>query len=320
MTCRLFFVLCLFFVNIFVISITHEASGEKEFPSRSLTYLVFFDPGGQSDQEARRQQPYLKRILGQPVIIEYRVGAGGALGWKEFARKTRPDGYTFAGFNLPHVILQPSRQDVGYKTHDLEPVALFQRTPLALAVLMDSPYHTLADFIEACRKEPSKITVGGSSIFSASHTATALMEKLTGAKVSYIPFTGTSPQMAAFINGHTDACFANSDDLVRYRDKLRILAFATTERFPEFIETPTFREMGYDLVAATERGVCVPSRTPKEIVQKLEKVFLQIMSDVEVQNEMRKNGSIPLVMGTEQTKAYMQELSSAYSEVVTKAK
>ena len=111
---------------------------EKPYPTRQITYMVCFDPGGQSDREARRQQPLLEKYLGQKVVIDYKIGGGGALGWRELT-KAKPDGYTIAGFNIPHVILQPLQQDVGYKTDQIVPVFIFHKTPLALAVLQTSP-------------------------------------------------------------------------------------------------------------------------------------------------------------------------------------
>lgn len=293
---------------------------QKPFPSRHLTYLVVFDPGGQSDREARRQQPLLMQLLGQPVIIEYKVGAGGATGWKYFSKKSRADGHTFAGFNLPHVILQPSLQKVGYATDDLTPIALFQRTPIALAVLSDSPFKTLEDFMEAARNSPGKMTVGGSSIYSGSHLAALRMQKMLDVKVSYIPFTGSSALMAGFMGGHLGACLVNSDDLALHRDKIRALAFATEQRFFAFPQTPTFRELGHDLIASVERGVCVPSRTPKEVVLKLEKVFLEVLSNPQLQLEMKNSGSIPLAMGVDETREYMQQLSNSLKELTTEFK
>ena len=120
---------------------TSAIGQEKPYPTKSITYLVTFDPGGQSDREARRQQPLLEKILGQKVIVDYKVGGGGALGWSELVR-SQPDGYLMAGINIPHIILQPMQQATGYKTDQIVPVALFQRTPLALAVLKTSPYTT----------------------------------------------------------------------------------------------------------------------------------------------------------------------------------
>src|SRR4030067_1433044 len=110
----------------------------KSFPPRQLTYLVCFDPGGQSDREARRQAPLLEKFLGQKVIIDYKIGGGGALGWRVLT-KAKPDGYTFAGFNIPHVILHTLQQDVGYKNEEIVPLFLFHKNMLALAVLATRP-------------------------------------------------------------------------------------------------------------------------------------------------------------------------------------
>ncbi|MBI5249236.1 MAG: tripartite tricarboxylate transporter substrate binding protein, partial [Desulfomonile tiedjei] len=232
-------------------------SQSQSYPTRQLTYLIPFDPGGQSDVEARRQQSHLSRILGQQVIIDYKVGGGGALGWRELV-KSKPDGYLFCGFNIPHTILQPLQQDVGYKTEQLVPVAIFQKTPVGLAVPVNSPYKTLKEFIEAAKKEPGKLTVGGSSFFSGPHFATMLFDKLAGIKLSYVPFTGAAPQVTALLGGHTDAGMTFSNDLVRFKDKLRILAMATDERMSELPDAPTFKELGFNLVEAVDRGVIVP--------------------------------------------------------------
>jgi tripartite-type tricarboxylate transporter receptor subunit TctC len=284
----------------------------QSYPARQLSYLIPFDPGGQSDVEARRQQPHLSRILGQQVLIDYKVGGGGALGWRELAR-SKPDGYLFAGFNIPHVILQPIQQDVGYKTEQLVPVAIFQRTPVSLAVPETSPYKSLKEFIQAAKADPGKLTVGGSSFFSGPHFATLRFEKLTGIKLSYVPFTGSAPQITALLGSHTDAGMTFSNDLVRFKDKLRILALATEERVPEFSDVPTFKELGFDLVESVDRGVVVPPKTPAEIIAKLEAAFLEIARNPEIQVEMRKQGFIPLAMGAAETKAHLDKLTAQYS-------
>lgn len=286
-------------------------SQSQTYPTRQLTYLIPFDPGGQSDVEARRQQSHLSRILGQQVIIDYKVGGGGALGWRELV-KSKPDGYVFAGFNIPHTILQPLQQDVGYKTEQLVPVALFQKTPVGLAVPVNSPYNTLKDFIEAAKKEPGKLTVGGSSFFSGPHFATMLFDKLAGIKLSYVPFTGAAPQVTALLGGHTDAGMTFSNDLVRFKDKLRVLALATDERMSELPDVPTFKELGFNLVEAVDRGVIVPPKTPEEVVKKLEKAFLEISANPEIQAEMIKQGFVPVSMGAAESKAYLDKLTAHY--------
>jgi len=310
----------LFITLVLCIGTAHQvAHSQGKYPSKQLTYLVCFDPGGQSDRTARQQQAPLQKLLGQQVVIDYKVGGGGALGWKELAR-AKPDGYTFAGFNTPHIILQPMQQEVGYKTDQIVPVVTFQRTPLALAVLETSPYKTLKDFVDFAKANPGKLTVGGSAVFSGPHFATLRAENLTGIKTTYVPFTGAAPQMTAFLGGHTDACMGNSDDLTRFKDKLRVLAFATEERFPEFPNAPTFKELGFDMVEGTERGVAVPPGTPKEVIDTLEKAFLEISRDPQIQKEMKEQGFVPLAMGYAESKAHIEKLTKIYADLAKELK
>lgn len=287
---------------------------EKPFPTRQLTYLVCFDPGGQSDRGARLYQPHLDKILGQKVIIDYKVGGGGALGWRELTR-AKPDGYTFAGFNIPHVILQPLQQDVGYKTEQIVPMMIFQRTPLGVAVLNTSPFKTLKEFIEHAKNNPGAVSIGGSGSFSGYHMATLRLEKLTGTKITYVPFTGSAPQMTAFLGGHITAVFGASDDLTIHKDKLRVLGFATNERFPGFPDAPTLKEQGVDMAEAVDRGVAVPPGTPEPVIKKLESAFLQVANMPEIQTEMKRQGFIPMAMGHAESKAYLQQMTAIYKDL-----
>lgn len=287
---------------------------EKPYPTRPITYLVCFDPGGQSDREARRQQPKLEKFLGQKVTIDYKIGGGGALGWRELT-KAKPDGYTIAGFNIPHVILQPLQQDVGYKTDQIVPVFIFHKTPLALAVLNTSPYKTYKELIDYAKKNPGAVSVGGSGSFSGYHMATLRLEKLSGAKLTYVPFTGAAPQMTAFLGGHVVAVFGASDDLTRYRDKVRVLGFATEKRFPGFPDAPTLKELGVDMVEGVDRGIAVPPNTPPHVIKKLEAAFMDIASKPEFQEEQRKGGFVPLAIGHEEAKAYLKKMTAFYTEL-----
>ncbi len=124
------------------------AVGAADYPSKRLTYVICFNPGGESDITARIQEAALKKHFGQDVIITYKIGGGGALGWSELV-STKPDGYTIAGHNLPHTVLQPMEMsNPGYKTLDLKQVYMFESTPDVLMVRNDSPFKTLKDFID----------------------------------------------------------------------------------------------------------------------------------------------------------------------------
>ncbi len=288
---------------------------EAPYPTKQITYMIPFDPGGQSDREARRQQPFLEKSLGQKVVIDYKVGGGGAVGWAELVR-AKPDGYYIAGINLPHIILQPLQQDTGYKTEQILPVVFFQRTPLGLAVPADSPYKTVKEFIDAAKAKPGEITVGGSGTFSGHHIATLRLQKLAGVKFNYVPFTGAAPQMTAALGGHVNAVIANSDDLVKYKDKLRVLAMADAERFPLLADVPTFKESGIDMIEAIDRGVGVPAGTPDYIVKKLEAAFLEIAKNPDVIADMKKQGFVPLAMGAAESKTHVEKMLATYKELV----
>lgn len=295
------------------------ASAATDYPTKQITYQITFDPGGQSDREARRQQPHLERILGQKVLIDYKVGGGGALGWRELT-KAKPDGYFISGFNIPHIILQPLQQEVGYKTEQIVPVAIFQRTPLALVVQANSQFKNLKEFLEYAKKNPGALTMGGTGPFSNHHMATLRLQKVSNVKLTYVPFTGSASMMTAFLGGHIAGTFANSDDLVRHKDSMRVLGFATEERFSALPDVPTFKEQGLDIVLATDRGVAVPPGTPEPVIQKLEAAFLQIAKNPEIQAEMTKQGFVPVALGHAESKAYIEKMTAIFKELAADLK
>lgn len=291
------------------------AAQDKPYPTKSITYLVTFDPGGQSDREARRQQPLLEKSLGQKVIVDYKVGGGGALGWSELVR-SQPDGYLMAGINIPHIILQPLQQQTGYTTEQIVPVAIFQRTPLALAVLKTAPYKDIKEFLTAAKDKPGDISIGGSGTFSGHHVATLRLQKLAGTKFNYVPFTGAAPQITAFLGGHVNAVVGNSDDLVKHADSIRVLAVADDQRFFGFPDAPTFKESGVDMVESIDRGIGLPPKTPDYIVKKLEAAFLQIARDPAIQEQMKKEGFVPLALGHQESKAHIEKMMAVYKDIV----
>ena len=117
-----------------------------DFPEKNVVYQITFSPGGGSDVRARHQQPHLEKELGKKVVIQYKPGAGGSIGWANLV-KQKADGYFMSGINIPHIILQPLARKPGYETEEIIPVVLFQQIPFGLTVLKDSPFKTLDDLI-----------------------------------------------------------------------------------------------------------------------------------------------------------------------------
>lgn len=296
---------------------TGKAAREADnYPAQPITYMIPFDAGGQSDVEARRQQPLLKKLLGQQVNVTYKPGGGGAVGWAELVQQ-KADGYYIAGINVPHIILQPlAQQDAGYETEQIEPIAIFQTSPIGLAVTKESGITSLEEFVQAAKKEPGKLTVAGSGSYSGHHLAFGQLQQLADIELQYVPFTGGATQIQGFLGGNTTAILANSDDLVSYKGKMTILAIGSEERFAALPDVPTFQEGGFNLTASIDRGVAVPPGTPSEIVARLEAAFLEIANDPKVQKEMQKDGFAPQAMGAAEAKQYIAEKKKQYEPVL----
>ncbi len=287
-----------------------------EFPSKPVTYIIPFNPGGQSDVEARRQQPLLEEFLETKTIIQYKPGAGGALGWTELMH-AKPDGYTMCGINIPHIILQPiARENAGYTTEKINPIAIFQGTPIGLAVLKDSPFNTLEDFINYAQNNPNKITVGGSGQWSGHHIALLQLENYAGIELNYVPSTGAAPSVSKFLGGHTDALFANSNDLVTHKDRIKILALGSEKRFSALPDAPTFIELGYEMTPSIDRGAAVPPDTPEDVKKILEKAFVRIMNNESVQEQMIEQGFIPLQFDSKLAQEHIYKKQKEYSQLL----
>ena len=307
--------ICVFFLCTGAISHAAE-SFPKEEP---INYLIPFSPGGESDIFARAQQPYLEKALGQKVLVSYKVGAGGAIAWSELAN-SEPSGYYMAGFNIPHIILQPlQRKDAGYQTSDINPVMIFQITPCVLAVTADSPYKTLEDFVRAEIERPGSITIGGVDSATSGHIATVLMGKKASAKFSYIPFPGTADLPPALLGKHVTAIMAFTTTATQYSKDMRVLAVASDERHPN-IDAPTFKELGYDIVEGSIRGLAVPPNTPDAVVQKLYEECSKINADQEFVKKMEEMGFSLLDMNPEQSREFINKRIEEYKTILSELK
>ncbi|MDR9438639.1 MAG: tripartite tricarboxylate transporter substrate binding protein [Halomonas sp.] len=251
-------------------------AAHAEYPEEDITYIIPFDPGGESDVTARFQEPVLEEELGVSVNVTHRPGGGGAVAWSEFQNSAEPDGYEIIGVNIPHIIGQPiQRSNAGYETDDWRIVTFFHSTPNALIVHNDSPYDTLEDLIEDARENPEAITLGGSGTYSANHLDMLRFEKEADIDLTYIPFSGTGPLKGALEGGHVGGIFNYTMLGTEMADSVKVLAVASEERVKALPEAPTFKEQGYDIVGGAYRGVAVPEGTPDEVVETLEAAFAE---------------------------------------------
>jgi tripartite-type tricarboxylate transporter receptor subunit TctC len=291
-------------VGILTVTAAGQCASRGEgdrYPTKSINYLVVWDPGGQSDRTARLQQPLLEKMLGQKIVIDYKVGGGGAVGWAQFVR-SRPDGYSIVGTNLPTIVTQPMMQDVGYKTNQFLPVCDFQYTPLVMAVKKDSSCKTLKDFLAAAKADPGKRSIGGVALWSVTHIVAMNLMKDAGIQAQFVPHTGSATLISNILGGHVDVGIIYSDDMVRMKDQIRVLAIATREKFPGREEVLTFKEQGFDYDAGVSRGIALPAGAPEYALRRLEKAFVEITKSPEYVQTMVSQGFVPRVLNAQQFK------------------
>ncbi|HXL04592.1 MAG TPA: tripartite tricarboxylate transporter substrate binding protein [Bacillota bacterium] len=306
-------ILCLVIIMVTGTGVSTLAS--NKFPEKSVNYIICFNPGGESDITARLQHKYLEEALGQKVVIVYKIGGGGAIGWSELVR-SKPDGYTISGDNLPHTIVQPlQRKDAGYTTEQLKRTYCFELTPNVLAVRQDSPFKTLEEFVEYAKKYPEAVTVGGSASWSAGHLATIELEHLADIKLTYIPFTGSGAAVPALLGGHVSALMTYTS-MIGQHPEMRVLAVASDQRSPVCPDAPTFQECGYDLVEGCYRGVSVPPGTPDEIVNILAEAFDKVNRNPEFQSKMEELGYQMVYLGPEEYEKLVREKTVYYTELL----
>ena len=288
-----------------------HAAGHGDYPSKPITYIIPFNPGGESDVTARFQEQYFSDVAGQDVVIQYKPGAGGATAWSQLGQ-SEADGYTIANVNFPHAILQPAIKDVGYQTDDVKPVYIFHYTPDAVLVRADSEFQTLEDLVNFAKENPGALTMAGSGTNSANHLAAVRLGQMTETQPTYIPFKGSSPAIAALLGGQVQAAMSYTTQGIKAGDQVRVLAIATDERVPAYPDVPTFKELGYDYVAGAYRGVTVPKDTPAEVRQKLSDIIGEINAKPEFRQQLEDGGYVVTDIPEGEIDAFLEERRAEY--------
>jgi tripartite-type tricarboxylate transporter receptor subunit TctC len=279
---------------------------QADWPDRPLTLMIPYTAGGASDFQARIVTIPAEDGLGQPVAIINRPGAGGQVGWNQFATSARKDGSELAGYNVPHFIAQSIMHDTQYNRGNLEPIANWGADPAVLIVSADSQFNTVEDLVEYARANPGRVTVSGAGQFVGHHIATLQLERAAGIELRYVPTSGGVDAMRFVQGGQAMAGFNNLSDAYRARDRLKILAIADLERDQEFLpDVPTLKERGFDVddTSVNFRGVMAPQGVPADRLEMLSEAFVKMFNDDRVKRRMSAGGSPLRVMNREETRA-----------------
>ncbi len=295
----------------------------QSYPSRPVTIIVTFPPGGSSDIVARALAPKLEAALGQGFVIDNRPGAGGNIGIGAVA-KAAPDGYTLGIAAAGVLAVNPhiNRNMPFDPQKDLAPITLVSVIPFVLAASQAAPVQSLADVIALAKADPGKLSIGHGGNGTAMHLTAALFTQRAQVKIPLVAYRGTAPATNDVLGGHIPLAVLDIPaSLQLIRDgKLKALAVSAAKRIPLLPETPTFQEAGlagYELVGWF--GLVAPAGTPADIIAKLNGAFVKALQDPAVAERIRPLGADPVPSTPEGFAQFIQSESDKWAKVVAEA-
>jgi tripartite-type tricarboxylate transporter receptor subunit TctC len=268
----------------------------QAYPSRPVRIIVGFAAGGTQDLVARLMGQWLSDRLGQPFLVENRPGAGSNLA-AEAAAKAAPDGYTLLLAGAPNAINATLYN--GHKFNflrDITPVAGIIRAPLVLVVNPSMPTATVSELIAYAKANPGKITMASSGNGSPSHVAGELFKMMAGVNMIHVPYRGETPALTDLLGGQVQVMFAALPSAIEHvrAGKLRALGVTTTSRVEVLVGVATVAESVPGYEASAWNGLAVPTDTPREIVERLNKEINEGLADSRMKARLADLGGTPL--------------------------
>jgi tripartite-type tricarboxylate transporter receptor subunit TctC len=272
----------------------HGAFGQGAYPSRAVTTLVGFAPGGGTDIVARIVARKLPQYLGQPVVVENRAGAGGNIATDAVA-KAAPDGYTLLLATVGSLAVAPHMEPkLPYNPQrDLAPITMAVVFANVLVVHPSVPASTVAEYVRVAASRPGGLSYASSGIGGAGHLAGELLRLMAKTGLVHVPYKGGGPAMSDLVGGQVPSMFASAPTAVPQVKAGKIRAIATTslQRSAFFPDTPTIAESGFPGYDATNwYAYLAPAKTPRDIVQRLNRDLVATLGAADVKEQMFASG------------------------------
>jgi tripartite-type tricarboxylate transporter receptor subunit TctC len=273
------------------------ADAQAAWPTRPLTLVVGFPPGGQTDFAARVIQPGLQAALGQPVAIDNRGGAGGNLGTDAVLR-ARPDGYTLLAGNISPMAINPHTMGpLAFDPLEMAPVGMMLQSSMILCVHPSMPVRTVQELATWVRAQNGRANYGSASAGSISHIAMELLRtRLNPLPMEHVPYRGSGPAMQDFVAGRFNAMFDGASVVAPFLQagQLRGIMATGANRSPAFPEIPTSAEAGLqDFTFTAWIGMFAPRGTPPEVIARLNTALNQALADATTRERMTSRGDEP---------------------------
>ena len=285
-----------FGLTLLLAAASGATQAQSVYPDRPITMIVPFPPGGVADTVARPVAEALSRELKQTVVVENKVGAGGAVGIGQAARAAA-DGYTLL-LSLSSISILPAADKLldrrpAYQLNQFKPIARFTADPTVLVVRADAPWRTLADFIADARRKPGSFNYGSSGNYGTMHVPMEMLKAAAGFRMTHIPYTGAGPAIVALLGGQVDAIASGPSTVVQQiqAGKLRALAHWGGGPLAALPGVPSLTEAGYPVKFAQWSALFVPSRTPDDVVLRLRAAAAVVAADPAVRQVIQKAGS-----------------------------
>lgn len=306
-------VVCLTAVAAVVPFVAAQAQG---FPAKPVKLVIAFPAGGPTDITMRQLADNASKILGQPVIVDNKPGAGGTLPAQSL-QTSAPDGYTVA--QIPLGVFR-----LGYTTKlnwdpikDISYVINVTGYAFGLVVPADSPFKTWADFVAYAKANPGKLTYGSTGNLTSPHLTMETLAQRAGIQLQHVPYKGSADLMLATVSGQLMAA-ADSTGFAPQVEagKLRVLNTWGATRLAKFPDAPTLKELGYDIVQNSPFGIGAPKGTPPEVVKKLHDAFKQAMEDPSYVAALNRYDMLPDYKSTAQYTQFAQDTMAKEKAVI----
>ncbi len=271
-----------------------EVAAQEAYPSRPITFINPFPPGGAADVVARPLAAVMEPLLKQPIVIETKAGAAGAVG-AQFAAAAQPDGYTI----LIHIVSISGFAEVDrlygrpvkFTNDDFIPIARFIADPMVLVVNGEQPFKTLKEFVDAAKAKPNELVFSSSGLHGALHLPTALFMQAAGIQLRHLPTNGGGPALTALIGNNSQVLVSSiaAANVQMKAGKARALACFGAQRSPALPDVPTLKELGYNIEFYLWVGMFAPKGAPDAAVTALrnasrtaakEEKFVQAMKNL----------------------------------------
>jgi tripartite-type tricarboxylate transporter receptor subunit TctC len=292
----------------------------QSYPSKPIRIVLGYSTGGTADNLGRMITEKLTAALGQSVLIDNRPGASGNIA-AQIVSKAPPDGYTLLFGNTGELSINPHlMKEMGFNpVADFMPVVLIHNVPLGLIVSAQSPYTSFKDFLERARREPGKITFANSGNGTPAHLAVEMLMIKTGVKMVHVPYKGAAPAMVDLLGGRIDAYFLGLPGVMPHvrGGRVRLLAVSTAERASGTPDTPTVAEHGVPgFNFSLWGGFLAPAGTPDEIVVRLNREVLRVLTQPDVRAQMAAQGSEVIRTTPQEFGRFIQQESKKYADII----